>query len=379
MKVGILAGQRSVTNYAGLDTGDLYRRVGNNTGNLAFVTAIADQIASETYFFGWNASPEALAPIDIVVIPCANQFGAHTDLGWLADVLLAADKPVLAVGLGAQAASDEVSIMPTEGTLRWVRALEELCIGDAPNILVRGEYTQKQLAAHGIMSTDVIGCPSMFLSARPKLGQDLARRQPSSDPVRVATLAGNSSWEGMAGVDQLMLEVAAGSTQGLPWVIQEQPELIDLTRGRDVHPDTLARLTSHYAPRMPPAVFGAWVRANGAAFFDIEGWQEHMLRFDAVVGPRFHGAMLAMQIGTPAVVVGHDSRTQELCETMSVPLVSASDVVEQGIEAAWATLRQFDGAAFDQSRRRLAGRYVDSLRGHGIDIAHPLALLASEE
>ena len=53
-----------------------------------------------------------------------------------------------------------------------------------------------------------------------------------------------------------------------------------------------------------------------------------MRKFDFVVGPRFHGVMLAMQAGIPGGVIAHDSRTLELCQTMGIPVRDHKEIAE---------------------------------------------------
>lgn len=377
MRVALLAGQRGISHYAGSETQDICDRVGGNLGNMAFTTAIVDQLDADISFHSWEESPKALAEADLVVIPCANQFGSHTDMGRLGDLLLAADSPVLAIGLGAQAPASTKDAEPTPGTLHWTKAVQRLRYSDSPNILIRGEYTRFQLAKHGIRSTEVIGCPSNFLSAHQDLGVRIENRVTSGEPRRIATLAADSSSTHLEAVDQLMVSLAAGSTQGLPWVLQEEVALIDLARGRAVPPSQLKKIAAHFAPGLEPALFEEWARSNAVVFFDVEAWIEHMQRFEACVGPRFHGAMLAIQAGTPAVVVTHDSRTDELCDTTGIPSLPASTLVESGPHSLWDRLRAFDGQAFDANRNKLARTYISLLEGNGLAVRHPLAGLAA--
>jgi hypothetical protein len=372
MKVAILTGQRAISHYAGIASQEAYDRVGRNTGNMAFTTAIVDHIDDDVTFHGWSEKPSVLSAADLVVMPCANHFGAHTDMGALADLLLEAGTPVLAIGLGAQAGLDVANAAPTEGTLRWAQALQKLRIGDAPNILVRGEFTRAQLARFDIVSTEVIGCPSNFLSSRADLGRFISRKITQGEPARIATVAGHSSSASLAVVDQLMVALATGSIQGLPWILQEEVPLIDLARGREVHPALVEKLAAHFVPGLPGDVFAEWVRTNAVVFFEVEAWMEHMQRFDACVGPRFHGAMLAAQAGTPSVVVTHDRRTAELCDTTGLASVSASEVMESGARPIFTALQSFDGDAFDARRGQLAVTYRQLLEGNGLRVTNRL-------
>ncbi len=374
-----MTGQRALTHYALDETQTIYDRVGENTGNMAFITAICDSIDADVSLAGWDSSPKILSAVDVVVFPCANQFAAHTDLGYMGDLLLEAGRPVVAIGLGAQASDRSGDAQPTSGTVHWLQVIQKLRSGSAPNILVRGEYTMGQLAQHNILSTEVIGCPSLFLSRRTDLGASVAAKVTIGEPARIATIAGNSSWTHLAHVDQLMVSLAASSVQGLPWVLQEEMPLIELARGREISVATLKRLTDHFAPKLAPEIFAQWVRSNAAVFFDIESWMEHMQRFDACVGPRFHGAMLAMQAGTIGAVIAHDSRTSELCETTGLPSVAEDEIRRRGAGVVWETLASFSGQAFDVRRRELAATYCSLLEQNGLKVTGVLKQLTLDD
>ena len=92
-----------------------------------------------------------------------------------------------------------------------------------------------------------------------------------------------------------------------------------------------------------------------------------MRNFDFVVGPRFHGVMLAMQAGTPGGVIAHDSRTHEMCETMEIPVRMHSDMPARFLPSDLTALFPFQTAAYDHRRSELAGRYADMLIAAGIE------------
>jgi polysaccharide pyruvyl transferase WcaK-like protein len=81
------------------------------------------------------------------------------------------------------------------------------------------------------------------------------------------------------------------------------------------------------------------------------------------VGTRFHGNMLAMQAGTPAVVFPHDTRTLEMCETMGIPYCNWDKIgSEDGLQAVVKSIN-FSGIEFDRKRRNLARVYRDLIIG----------------
>jgi hypothetical protein len=94
---------------------------------------------------------------------------------------------------------------------------------------------------------------------------------------------------------------------------------------------------------------------------------ESMRNFDFVVGPRFHGVMLAMQAGTPGGVIAHDSRTHEMCQTMEIPVRMHHDMPEEFLPSDLPELFPFHAAAYARARAELAGRYVGILIAAGVE------------
>jgi polysaccharide pyruvyl transferase WcaK-like protein len=115
------------------------------------------------------------------------------------------------------------------------------------------------------------------------------------------------------------------------------------------------------------ADFLAWAKRHYKVFFDIAQWQACIKEHDFLVGTRFHGTMLAIQAGVPALCIVHDSRTLELCRTMELPHATQEEVLAGGLaldslEKYW----RFDAASFDRRRHELAGRYREFLEGNGV-------------
>ena len=124
--------------------------------------------------------------------------------------------------------------------------------------------------------------------------------------------------------------------------------------------------------------FARWSERHGNVFFDVSAWMEHYRRFDFVIGTRIHGVMLALQAGIPGVVIAHDSRTLELCETMMVPHVLASEVQNGITREELPGLFKFDAKEFDRNRRALAKRYVEFLESNELSPVGWLKTIASD-
>ena len=168
--------------------------VGHNTGNLAFAYAVSRHIIGDVQFLPWHTNAKILKQqADIIVMLCANQLGSHTDLGGLADNLKAAELPVVAIGLGAQAKNTDKDISLSEGTMRWVEITSSLAISSNPNLYVRGTYTQAQLEKLGFSCSVAGGCPSHFINESENLGAKIAQNW-AQMPKRVCVAAGHHGW-----------------------------------------------------------------------------------------------------------------------------------------------------------------------------------------
>src|SRR5688500_9446334 len=142
MQCFILGLHRRVENMAELSTSQLYERVGQNTGNLAFHEAIDSHLGGAMQSISWYADSLRIDEAgDIGVIPAANQPGPHADFGALAQRFKDIRCRLVMVGLGAQSPMKDIIPKVPEGTLQWLREIARRSPSAAPNIAVRGEFS----------------------------------------------------------------------------------------------------------------------------------------------------------------------------------------------------------------------------------------------
>lgn len=371
----ILAGSARIEDIFVKDTSTLFDEVGGNTGNLAFRYGLASH-TKDVLFSHWDAPVDDIrAAADILLLPLANQLGAHTDLGHQADRIEAFGLPVVGIGLGAQATSAEVDITLTPGTERWLRTLIAHAPSDSPNVGVRGAYTQAQIAKLGLGDkVAVTGCPSNFINMHDDVAKQLAEGH-SLSPRHVAVTAGIPYIPSLSGLEQQLAGLV--SETGGAYIVQHGKEMLHLARGEfdALAPETLEVCRAYIRPDLGLADFQTWCRRYAYAFFDVPGWLDFLRRFDFVVGTRFHGAMLAMQVGVPAAVIAHDSRTFEMCMTMGVPVRFHTEIDVPLTSQNLPELFTFDPDAFLAKRRALHHTYSQILRDAQIEVVDPLKLM----
>lgn len=379
MRIGMLWARESAGLYSNAPFDELFSFVGHNTGNLAFVHAIAQHLPGEVGYYGWTTPPARLrAEVDLLVMPCANQLGRHTDLGALGRTLEAADVPVVAIGLGAQAGSTAKDVELTPGTAAWLQTLARLRPTDAPNISVRGPYTERQISRLGVDDVVVGGCPSLFINPRPDLGQRLqasAERMPRS----LCVAAAHQSWTKCRSIEQQLVSMVSDSWYPGSYVPQSMADMVKISRDEfdTIAPEVLDQIRRFAAPHLSPEVFQDWCRQYARSFYDVPSWMDHLRRYDLTVGARYHGVALALQAERMGLTITVDSRTEELCQQTGVPYVSAEELTGPVTRATLHDrVRRFDGTAYDERRAGKAATYVDFLVANGITPAPYLSDIA---
>ena len=320
-RIAFMASSRFVDGLYEATAEQIYNLQGGNTGNVAFVNAIASHLTGEVNFVSWDATPDQLKRAgDVVVIACANQLGEHTNLGKTAENLEKAGLPVLALGLGAQANSQADNISITKGTRRWIEAIANQAPSGQPNIGVRGTYTLAQIERLGLGgSAAVIGCPSNFTN----LSFDYissVQRASEQDVALVACAMGHPFSPALGPIERQLLDLV-DETEGT-CIVQHDLSMIKLAlhEFEGLGAPLLEQMRRYFRPSLTLEEFKVWCRKRLLVFADADNWMTWTKRYDFVVGPRFHGIMLAIQAGVPAGCIAHDSRTLEMCQTMGIPV-----------------------------------------------------------
>ncbi|MBQ0824657.1 polysaccharide pyruvyl transferase family protein [Microvirga sp. HBU67558] len=382
LRVAILWKYPSLGLYSNAAFEDLYNGIGHNNGNLAFVYAIASHISNPIKFFSWSASAENLKEnADIIVIPCANQLGRHTNYGNMADNLEKAGLPIVAIGLGAQADSYDQDIQLTDGTRRWAQVIARSNPSSAgSNIYTRGAFTTSQLDKLGIRGSIAGGCPSYFTNPNPGLGQKIHKQWSDlSLPRSLSIAAGHQAWLKTREIEHQLIGLMMDPLYPGQYVVQSMGEMIRVSREifDEIDPHALKEIHNHTVPHYSFDEFKAWCRNYVRSFYDIPAWMDTLRRHDLTVGSRYHGVALALQAERMGLTVTIDSRTRELCENTGVPHVAAADLTAPLTRSSLKRMIRFDPDAYDRHRSEAASRYVDFLTANSLQPASFLQRIAA--
>jgi len=380
-RVALLWQNQNLGLYSNLGFDDLYKGVGHNNGNLAFVYAAASHVDNPTKFLPWHASVETLRKqADIIVIPCANQIGKHTELGTMATKLEEAGLPIVAIGLGAQADSYEHDVEPTEGTLRWAHSLANNAASSYPNIYTRGAYTTSQLEKLGVRGAMTGGCPSYFINQSANLGRKIHKNWRAHDlPRGISVAGGHQAWGKYREIEHQLISLMMDPIAPGQYVVQSMGDMIKISRGDfdAVEEKVLDNIHRHTVPHYSREEFKNWCKIYAKSFYDVPAWMDSLRNYDLVVGSRYHGIALALQAERMGLTITIDSRTRELCENTSVPNIAGLDMTYPLTRTSLKKAIQFDPAAYDTHRSEAAGRYVQFLEKNNIKPAKFLYKIAA--
>lgn len=335
----------------------LFSRTGSNTGNLAFTYATKLLLAENSSGFDWS-SDYVKKTDELLVVSCANQLGAHCDMGGQAEKLKTIDMPTVALGLGAQSANIETMPVVPEGTIDWFDQMASRAISDRPNIALRGAHTYEYLRRIGReQKCVVLGCPSNLISPFKDLGKRIKERE-VFPPKRVAVAAGFPWLPTHWTLERSLADMV--TLTGGTYIVQMTLEMIKMARGdfQSIDHDTLIKYKNFLRPQLTLPEYVQWCRSHVEMFVHVPSWMEYLRKFDFVVGSRIHGVMLAIQAGVPALCIAHDSRIVELCEFMKIPYVKIDQVSGAGLNIY--NLRdyyKFDHDAYDENRLEIAGKF----------------------
>jgi len=385
-RVGIICAGvlKEVPNPQDLDLKTLEYLVGANTGNLAFTYPIDLLIDNSVERISWNFDiDKARERYDILWFACANMIGSHADLGWVSDHLEKAGLPVIAVGLGAQNRSiQNMDIEINPGTLRWLKTLETLSPSSS-NIFCRGDYTDSLLKRAKTGYSTAGCCPSLFISADPKLGETIFgnRHDPVLDQQPFIVYSGFIGNKTLYPLEQSLVQVLNHTKSPGIYISQHGHTLLSLAEKRfrdQLSNDELLKVKTMIRPDDSNQDFLHWCNLHARTFYSIDDWLNALKQYSFSCGMRFHGNMLSLQAGVPSLCITIDSRSEEMCKSCLVPSMNAFEFSSVNPETLHRIFdARFNSEEFDQNRALKARKLISFLLANNLSPSLHLQKIAS--
>jgi len=378
-RVGIIGLGLEVDKLPLMATDTYMKHFGSNVGNLAFSYAVHNQIASpKGRVWSLNLPAEKLREhFDVLVFPAANNINAREDLGWLANLIEKSGLPMVIIGIGVQASSAEDKFPLPPGTQRFLSVVRDHNI----TLGVRGDFTRQFLLDRQVQNVVVTGCPSSFLNPDLQLGSLIAKA--FAELPEEPSIALNLEYFRLE-TEKTRVLTSWVRKQGGFMVFQSDENVIALHRHdpafNNADPEYVRKVSyfaKYFLGSQHPQDFVRFAAQYGRTFIHLPSWMDALRAVDLSVGTRFHGNMLALQVGRPAVVFTHDTRTLELCQVTGVPHLPWSDIGAQDNIASVLKRVRFDADAYDRRRREKAKLCRSLYEAAGIDVSSELKALAA--
>ena len=365
MKIGIMSIVDSISNPASLSFENLYNSIGLNTGNLMFTNAVLKQLKGNIQRIGFSFNPYQINnDFDVLVIPAANWINSYSDWDWLSDLLEKITMPVVTIGIGVQANSNDIkSIQVNSSCMR----LAKLLSSKANYISVRGNFTRDWFIDNGMKNVVTTGCPSMYMR--------FEKREGSTNSINNVVIQStryyiSSDFLKNYSENRELYKIAA--TNNFDMVYQSEPEEINYLVYGDEHHNK-----SNLELRVPlvklyglpgPAELKDFLRQHGKAFFSIEDWADYLSNKTGVIGTRLHVTILALNLGLPAVLIPHDSRTQEMAEFAAIPTAGLELINKKIIEGVlFDYLKTLDIGNYLKQRKKNSLIYQEFLLANNLE------------
>ena len=338
------------------------KATGENSGNQIIAHGLLSTLRYETVSWDPKLTPKEVSEnYDVIVIAAANFLFPGFDFAYMADFIEATTLPCVMVGLGAQSNDFSMNIPLQPGTRRLVEIVSER----SALIGVRGYYTASFLSSLGIKNVQVVGCPSYYMTCKP----ELTFKPKVSRLEHVAINGSRDVIRHTFDADKMRSTVRALVSEAVKnnYDFVAQTEIDEMICAEATDPEiaesAYRAVEYFYRGVADDSELRKWVGRNIYTFWNVFDWLNGMRRYDFVIGTRFHGAIAALQSGTPAFVICHDSRTLEMCQFMEIPHINLPEVVQIDISSIYETLEL---ASLDRRHQELFSKYIDFLRENNL-------------
>ena len=342
---------------------------GKNSGNLLFIKSLHNIVKSNKIKYGLGGNIERINnEYNCIIIPSSNFINEQSDFSEIAHSIEKTKLNCLMVGLGAQ--SDSYATYPKikKGTERFLKIVSE-----RTNLIgVRGEYSADVLNEYGIKNVEIIGCPSLFykldenkkIYKKEKLdihkiifngSMDVVNH--SYSPIKMQKYEKNIFFNAFLNKNIYVFQSEI-----------HEIEILDLLNNNKMpEKDRIKKIMYKWGIDLKYYLdFIVFLKEKCKVFYDIDKWEELINENDLVFGSRFHGSIIGVINNKPALVVAHDTRTQELLSLYKLPYISINNIINEGLSIE-KMYYDADFSLFENMYKKLYSKTAEFFNINGIE------------
>lgn len=303
------------------------RRIAN-TGNYLIGEGAAESLRGHdvTYLPFWhlanNRGSEDLyervnREFDLCVFASANLLRPGYSADLEAEVFAKLKMPVVVMGIGIQRKEGLKDLLPA-GTLQFLEVLRK----KESFFLTRGYFTAEFLREQGMKFVKPTGCPSLYFAPNEMKRSLSALANPG------LAVAQNIAFGGYLGsvADTIVDAHALLKPDSVAsYVVQDEVVAYNLALTGDDNDIVYDRASGRITGATEYKHSEKWQRKSELlVYFDTNQWRGAMSSRDLCFGRRFHGCIIGMQAGTPALMIAVDDRMREMLEFIGFPYIEAA-------------------------------------------------------
>ena len=110
-----------------------------------------------------------------------------------------------------------------------------------------------------------------------------------------------------------------------------------------------------------------YLRAHVRFFLNVPDWVEYLRSKDFMMGTRLHGIVAGLLAGIPALLVTHDTRTEEAAHWLGISTIGARELLDAGCLDAQRLAERVDADAFNQRMIRYRADFAAFFRSNGVE------------
>lgn len=303
------------------------RRIAN-TGNYLIGEGAAQSLRGHdvTYLPFWHlannqGSDELFAQVnrefDLCVFASANLLRPGYSADLEAEIFARLDMPVVVMGIGIQRKEGLKEQLPA-GTLKFLDVLRK----KESFFLTRGYFTAEFLREQGMKFVKPTGCPSLYFAPGEMRRSLSGLANPDLADAQKIAFGGYLGSVADTIVDaHALLKPDSVAT----YVIQDEVVAYNLDLVGDDNQPVYDPASGRIIGPTEYKHSEKWQRKYELlVYFDTHQWRGSMSTRDLCFGRRFHGCIIGMQAGVPALMIAVDDRMREMLEFIGFPYIEAA-------------------------------------------------------
>lgn len=318
------------------DKKNAFKTLGYNTGNNAFWSSIIRLFDPDLIPYDYLSKNIDLNEYEAIIITDLIWIRENQDYSYLNPIIDAAPDKIVFMSVGLQSRSfDENFKLPPSIIEILSKIPEERKIG------VRGKYTESILNKHGIMNTQIIGCPSMYYWNNRNLQVNNKKAYPLSPLANFRAFFGNLSKNEMYLLNLFKDNKALFVEQN------------------DTDYENCQTLSGHQE-------IIQYLKEYSKTYFTNIAWLKGIWNGNFSIGMRFHANVMSLRAGIRSLFIISDSRTREMTEYYKLPSIDISQINDEYTMDQLSELADY--TEFNENYSKIFDNFINFLTTNNMEI-----------